>query len=79
MDGEIITLSAGQFILSDNENNNVFGDNFNFVWPKLLPGINEFSVDGSGEGYVDFEYRYPIKIGDCAIDMDIYENGLCFK
>lgn len=69
-DNEIITLSSGQFISSDVPNK-IFGNNFNFVWPRLAPGINDFVVSGSGIGSIEFAYRYPIKIGDCAIDIDV--------
>jgi hypothetical protein len=71
---EIITLSSGQFIISDIRNK-IFGDNFNFVWPRLAPGLNNIIIDGSGSGRIDFTYRYPIKIGDCAIDTNMYYDG----
>ena len=66
---EVITISDGQFIISDVPGK-IFGNTFNFVWPKLAPGINEFVISGSGVGSVNFTYRYLIKIGDCAIDVD---------
>ena len=72
-DKEIINLNDGQFIISDVPYK-IFGDSFNFIWPKLLPGINEFVISGTGEGIVEFSYRYPIKIGDCAIDVYIPNN-----
>lgn len=65
---EIVTLKSEQFIVS-NIPNKTFGTNFNFVWPRLSPGVNEIVIGGSGIGTVQFEYRYPIKIGDCAIDI----------
>lgn len=71
---EIITLSSEQFIISDVPGK-IFGNNFNFIWPKLLPGINKFSIFGSGSGLVEFSYRYPIKIGDCAIDIYTSNSG----
>ena len=71
---EVIALSSGQFIVSSS--NRTFGNGFNFVWPKLLPGENNFIVSGSGEGAIEFYYRYPIKIGDCAIDIDINSGEL---
>lgn len=73
--GEIIRLTAEQFITSSN--GRIFGDNFNFVWPKLVPGNNIFVISGSGEGVIEFMYRYPMKIGDCAIDIDVSGGGLC--
>ena len=72
---EIVTLNSGQFIVSDKPNK-IFGDTFNFVWPRLGPGINQFVIDGSGEGTVQFKYRYPIKIGDCAIDTNVTGGGI---
>ena len=74
-DNEIIKLSSGQFIISDIPNK-IFGNTFNFIWPKLIPGYNEIIVDGSGNGIVEFKYRYPIKIGDCAIDTDVQGGGI---
>lgn len=70
---EVITLSAEQFIISDITAK-IFGDDFNFVWPRLVPGVNEFIIGGSGSGFVEFTYRYPIKIGDCAIDIYMSNN-----
>lgn len=74
-DNEVITLSENQFILSDKPEK-IFGNDFNFIWPKLGPGINEFIVEANGDGKFEFSYRYPIKIGDCAIDIDAID-GVC--
>jgi hypothetical protein len=71
---EIITLTSGQFIVSSS--NRMFGNNFNFIWPKLLPGENKFVISGQGEGVVEFMYRAPMKLGDCAIDIDVYSGAL---
>lgn len=73
---ETISLRAKQFIVSDIPNK-IFGDNFNFVWPRLAPGMNELMVYGSGKGRAKFTYRYPIKVGDCVIDTDILGNLGC--
>lgn len=72
---EVIRLSAGQFITSSK--GRLFGNSFNFIWPKLLPGENVFIVSGTGAGAIEFAYRYPIKIGDCAMDISVYNDGLC--
>lgn len=66
---EVITLSDKQFILSD-KSERVFGNDFNFKWPRLAPGVNDFIITMDGDGSVIFTYRYPIKIGDCAIDIN---------
>lgn len=70
---EKIQLSANQFIISDKAGK-VFGNTFNFIWPRLAPGINEFIISGTGSGDVEFTYRYPIKIGDCVIDVDAFDD-----
>lgn len=76
--GEVINLSAGQFIISKTFPDKIFGDDFNFVWPKLRPGTNSICIDGDGKGYAQFTYRYPIKIGDCAIDIEnLGINPIC--
>lgn len=68
--GEVITLSSSQFITSSS--GRTFGENFNFVWPRLYPGDNVIVVSGDGEGSVELTYRYPIKIGDCTLDPGDY-------
>lgn len=82
---EIISISAKQFIVSYSLNDKgervqnihkIFGDDFNFVWPRLAPGINDFEVYGSGHGKAQFTYRYPMKVGDCAIDIDEHGNAI---
>lgn len=74
---EIVTLNSGQFITSSLPNK-IFGDKFNFVWPRLAPGINNFKINGSGKGKVEFTCRYPMKIGDCAVDINnLINNPIC--
>ena len=68
---EKISISAKQFILSSVPNK-VFGNSFNFVWPRLAPGLNDFMVEGNGGGTAQFTYRYPMKVGDCAMDITVY-------
>ena len=70
---EVVQLNSGQFIVSNT--GRIFGDNFNFVWPRLRPGINEFSINGSGKGTIEFTFRYPVKIGDCAVDINNIINN----
>lgn len=77
-DNETITLSAKQFITSSIPKK-IFGDDFNFVWPRLAPGDNEIAVSGSGSGSVEFYYRYPMKVGDCAMDIDVHGGGTSFE
>ncbi len=72
---ENIQISSKQFILS-SISTKLFGDDFNFVWPRLQPGLNDFVIDGDGNGYAEFTYRYPIKVGDCAMDIDTHGGSV---
>jgi hypothetical protein len=76
---EIVILDNNMFIISDKPNK-IFGNSFNFVWPRFISGINDIAIEGNGN--ITFEYYYPIKIGDCAIDVneradDCYD-GSCY-
>jgi hypothetical protein len=75
---EVITLSSGQFIISNSSYDKIFGDDFNFVWPRLAPGYNNLIIDGGGNGTAKFTYRYPMKVGDCAMDISTYgSDSIC--
>lgn len=78
---EMVALNAGQFIVSysydkttdtvSGQNiNKIFGNAFNFIWPRLQPGSNQLEIQSVGRCNLKLSYRYPIKIGDCAIDVD---------
>lgn len=71
---EIVTLDNNMFIISDKPSK-IFGNTFNFVWPRLQPGVNNLTVTGNGD--IKFEYYYFIKVGDCAIDIDALNNVVC--
>lgn len=82
LENEVITLKSEQFIASSN--NRVFGDDFNFIWPKLMPGINVLVIgcddNGDGSGDVELTYRYPIKIGNFTMSIETSGGGLyCSK
>lgn len=72
---EHISLSSKQFIISSIDGK-IFGDDFNFVWPRLQPGINQLLIQGDSRGTAKFTYRYPIKIGDCAMDVSVYGDKI---
>lgn len=74
---ENINLHSKQFIMSDNPGRTVFGDDFSFTWPRLASGVNDMTVSGSGECTVDFTYRYPMKVGDCTMDIKTYGSDTC--
>lgn len=85
---EVIVLD-NNMIISSNNPTRIFGSNFNYVWPRLKPedpgkpvdpeesrkGINKFQVKGKCD--LLFEYVYPIKIGDCAIDTVSISDPIC--
>lgn len=71
---EIITLDNNMMITSDKPSK-VFGNSFNFTWPRLKAGVN--SLDVTGTGYLTFEYYYPIKMGDCVIDINSVSDPIC--
>lgn len=71
---EVVTLDNNMTIVSDNSVR-VFGNDFNFVFPRLQAGVNEFEITGDGD--VTFEYIYPIKLGNVAIDVNAYSDPIC--
>ena len=71
---ETITLSENMFITSD-KTSRIFGSDFNYVWPKLWAGVNEFVVNGIGN--ITFEYTYPMKVGDCVGDLNAASDPIC--
>lgn len=71
---EIITLDNNMMITSDQPNK-VFGNLFNFIWPRLKAGVNNLNITGTGE--LTLEYSFPIKMGDCVIDMNAVSDPIC--
>lgn len=64
---EEITMDDNQIIYSNNSLK-IFGDNFNYKWLKLLPGINNLTIEGNGN--IHIEYRDIIKIGDAISNIE---------
>ena len=71
---EVVTLSENMFITSD-KTSRIFGNDFNYVWPKLKPGVNDFSI--SGTGTITFEYIYAMKVADCVGDLNAASDPVC--
>lgn len=74
VENEVITISNNMMITSDKQER-IFGNSFNFVFPRLKPGLNEFNISGYGE--IKFEYIYPIKVGDCISTMKAVQGPIC--
>ena len=73
-ENEVITLDSNMLITSDKPSK-VFGNSFNFVWPRFKSGINDFVI--TGDGSIAFHYYYPIKMGDCAQDINVMNGQIC--
>lgn len=58
----------GPMAISSDKPAKSFGNSFNFIFPKIIPGINEIVIKGTGT--ITFEYSYPIKIGNVAVDIE---------
>ena len=71
---ETITLSDNMMITSDKQTR-VFGNDFNYIWPRLKCGVNQFTI--SGTGTVTFKYIYCIKVGDCVGDLNAAADPIC--
>lgn len=71
---EVVTLDGNQMIASDKKSR-VFGNDFNFIFPKLISGINTLTIAGNGK--ITFEYYYCIKIGDMATNINADTDPIC--
>jgi len=72
-ENEKVTLDSNMMIYSDS--GTLFGNSFNFEWPRFQSGVNELVVTGDGE--ITFEYYYPVKMGDCATNINIVRDPIC--
>ena len=71
---EVITLSDNLMITSDKPSR-IFGNDFNYVWPQLKSGVNDFTINGKGN--ITFEYIYCIKVGDCIGILNAASDPIC--
>ncbi len=71
---EVITLSDNLMITSDKPAR-IFGNDFNYIWPRLKSGVNNFTINGQGS--ITFEYIYCIKVGDCVGDLNAASDPIC--
>ena len=71
---ETVTLNNNQSITSDKPSR-ILGNDFNFCFPRLAPGVNNFTVTGTGD--ITFEYVYFIKIGDMATEINAVSDPIC--
>ena len=70
---EVITIDNNFVAYSDNDKR-IFDDDFNFVFPRLIPGTNKFFADGVGT--LTLEFRYPMKVADGLLNDYDLKDGL---
>ena len=70
---EVITIDNNFVAYSDNDKR-IFDDDFNFVFPRLIPGTNRFFADGVGT--LTLEFRYPMKVADGLLNDYDLKDGL---
>lgn len=82
-ENELITIDNNFVAYSDNTAR-VFDDDFNFVFPALSSGTNNFKVNGNGD--LSIKFRYPMKVSDGLLnnyeiknDMIIYVDANTVK
>ena len=73
VENEIVTLSDGMMITSDKEGK-IFGNTFNFGFQRLVSGDNQLIIDGIGN--ITFEYVFALKVGDCAMDINVISDPI---
>ena len=71
---ETISISDNMIITSSLAEKS-FGNNFNFMFPKLVAGDNKLVLTGNGE--ITFEYITPVKLGNIAIDINAVSDPIC--
>jgi hypothetical protein len=71
--GEKVTIDNNFVVYSDNDKR-IFNDDFNFVFPMLSAGTNQFYAEGSGT--LTIEFRYPMKVTDGLLNDYDLKDGL---
>lgn len=71
---ETVTIDGNKMITS-NKSGRIFGNDFNFNFPRLCSGINKLYIVGIG--HIKIEYIMPLKAGDCAIDASVLSDPIC--
>lgn len=71
---EKITIDGNKMITSSNKTR-IFGNDFNFNFPRLCSGINTLQL--VGDGHIKIEYIMPLKAADCAMDISALSDPVC--
>lgn len=70
---ETISIDDHLMIKSDKAEK-IFGSTFNYVFPRLVSGSNKLTVKGTGD--ITFNYVPCVKIGDCAMDVNVLSDPI---
>lgn len=70
--GETVTIDSSLIVYSDNTAR-IFNDDYNFDFPILSCGQNNFKAVGEGELVIRF--RYPMKLADGLLDAQQIDNS----
>lgn len=70
--GEVVTINSSLCVYSDNTAR-IFNDDFNYTFPCLASGSNNFTAVGEGELVIRF--RYPMKLADGLLDAQQIDNS----
>jgi hypothetical protein len=70
---ETVTIDSNFVVYSTNDKR-IFDNDFNFIFPTLLPGTNYFSANGTGT--LKIEFRYPMKVADGLLNDYDLKDGL---
>jgi hypothetical protein len=73
-DFEEITINDNMMVTSNNPVR-VFGNSFNFVFPRLKSGTNNLIIEGWGD--IKLTYSYCIKLGDCVTKINAASEPIC--
>lgn len=71
--GEVITIN-NNFVAYSSNAARIFNEDFNFVFPALIAGINRFHATGNGTLIISF--RYPMKVSDGLLNNYEMKNAV---
>ncbi len=65
-------VTIGSNLIAYSSEKRLFKTDFNFEFPQLFPGINDF--EAIGNGVLTIKFRYPMKVGDGLYDIKSSEE-----
>lgn len=71
--GEVITIN-NNFVAYSSNAARIFNNDFNFVFPALVAGMNKFHA--TGKGTLSMSFRYPMKVSDGLLNNYEVKNDV---